>query len=111
MNDETKELLTLAAKAMGFEVQGWFDDGQTFAANISPDQCTVILWNPLKWDSDLVDMECQLEISHSLLGRVTALSLQCPRVWVVEYSDYPSVREARTWASVLLAAEIGRRME
>lgn len=114
MNAETKELLTLAAKAMGFEyvvmgpclrvkrenshehVKAWWPE-----------------WNPLTSADDLVEMECQHKVWMNWEDDhiTTFINATSYGTWA-EYFDTHnnSRRAARAMASLRVVAEIGRRM-
>lgn len=105
MKDEIKELLELAAKAMGYQPKG-FIGGRfvVFGGSLNFERD----WNPLSIAVDLVEMECQLEIG---------ITYKDGRVWVSGggvMADEPvggqGRRAARAMASLRVAAEIGRRM-
>lgn len=123
MNDETKELLELAAKAMGFKpaIEGlvapanfyiWVDDnGVALRKN----------WNPLTNADDLVEMECQMDVEprfryHHATSAAQAIHYPkdcsqetCATELIENHNN--SRRAARAMASLRIAAEIGRRME
>jgi len=115
VKDETKELLILAAKAMGFEYAVMGDVIRVKREN-SHDHVKAWWpeWSPLKSGDDLVEMECQLS-----LETIWAEDRCIVTAWFSErnfgahelYSKQPSRRAAKAMASLRVVAEIGRRME
>ena len=115
MSDETKELLTLAAKAMGFEVRGFSSAGNAIIKTPGggPESCLVNEWNPLSSGEDLVEMECQMSVEV-----IWAEDRCIATAWFSErsfgahelYSKHHSRSAVRAMASLRVVAEIGRRM-
>jgi hypothetical protein len=106
MNTETKELLKLAAKAMG-----------VYAAKLSTDGEFMVMmdagwlyWNPLTSAHDLVEMECQLFIAISWSPLSVYATDINGELTSERFSDHPSRRAARAMASLRVVAELGRRM-
>lgn len=108
MSDETKELLELAAKAMGYRPI----DKSPFVFYVAGDRDGAVRkWNPLESADDLVEMESELEIDIAYLNNSIQATLYSS-LWVREkLIDHDSKITARTMASLRVAAEIGRRME
>jgi hypothetical protein len=107
MND--KELLELAAKAAGIELE-WVDsDGNYWLGNEVP-------WNPLTDDGDALRLAVKLEIDIEFWGgfdevRTSQYSstTETDELSVEEYKDDPYAATRR--CIVRAAAEIGRGME
>lgn len=112
MSDKTKELLVLAAKAMGYRNPVWYEEGGDLLVELSNGYHQV--WDPLSFSSDLVEMECQMSVEI-----IWAEDRCIATAWFVRecfgahelYSNHPSRRAAKAMASLRVVAEIGRRME
>jgi hypothetical protein len=110
---DTKELLTLAAKACGYYVRGWIGDriGVDFG-NVDRGK-----WNPLESGDDLARMESQLRITVRWFiptGHQPQVAASHPDVdvWQIKtIADHPTPHDARAMASLRCAAEIGRAMK
>lgn len=117
MKDETKELLTLAAKAMGFEVRGFSSAGNAIIKTPGggPESCLVNEWNPLTTADDLVEMECQMKVDVDWWYKYLVQASNTFDGSYITYDEYiddhPSRRAARAMAALRVVAEIGRRME
>lgn len=111
MKDETKELLTLAAKAIGLKIEDWTEAGNPL---VRKPGIGCWAWNPIYSADDLVEMECQMS-----LETIWAEDRCIVTAWFSErsfgahelYSKHPSRRAAKAMASLRVVAEIGRRME
>ena len=112
MNDKTKELLILAAKAMGYRNPVWHEDLGDLFVELSNGYPHV--WDPLTFSSDLVEMECQMSVEV-----IWAEDRCIATAWFVRerfgahelYSNHHSRNAARAMASLRVVAEIGRSME
>lgn len=106
-----RELLELAARAAGIEIQGWFgdDDNDIMFADIGPDE--VIEWNPLTDDGDALRLAVKLNMQVSVgYRRIHAV--------ICSDSDEPSIncsepKEGDLYAAtrraiVRAATEIGK---
>ena len=110
---ELKELLPLAAKAMG-KPHKWIsmlggmyhiiDSGRADGP-----------WNPAESPGDGAEMEDKLRISVTrTLTRVFTSAEDNDRneyICIELYADHPTEGHARRWASLRVAAEIGRSMK
>jgi len=118
MNPETKELLTLAAKAMGFEVRGFSSVGNAIIKTPGggPESCLANEWNPLTTADDLVEMECQMSVEtvwtedRCIATAWSTFARECFGAHEL-YSKHPSRRAAKAMASLRVVAEIGKMME
>lgn len=112
--DDLKELLPLAARAMGLEIDS---DGTPFNRVIDDEfgPCCDD-WNPLH-PGDGAEMEDKLRISVSRgtygLCSITAWPSGSKRLFKHDerYADHPDEGTARRWASLRVAAAIGRSMK
>lgn len=106
---ELKELLLLAAKAMGLETDA---EGTPFK-RVMDEQYGPCCedWNPLT-PGDGAEMEDKLRISvvRSPTSIVAGVLLDPPSHCEL-YADHPTEGHARRWASLRVAAEIGRSMK
>lgn len=119
MTNEIKELITLAAKAMGYVIES-IDGDVCFRYNKFPDpeeSYGLTKWNPYISDSDCFRMETELEIDVLFFKRGERVEANngLPEdhrdfiSWTNEYGTDKAA--ARRLASLRVAAEIGRRME
>lgn len=108
MNTETKELLTLAAKAMGLQVCGHLKP-EGLMIEYAPGRAKD--WNPLTSADDLVEMECHFPVDHT--NTSADVWAQAEGIAFVEkLADHNNSRcAARAMASLRVVAEIGRRMK
>jgi hypothetical protein len=105
--DDLKELLPLAARAMGAVYVDQWENG---ALLVSFDGKAARLWNPLT-PGDGAEMEDKLRISVIWLdNRVWSYTHTTP-VQVELFADHPDAGTARRWASLRVAAAIGRSMK
>jgi hypothetical protein len=112
MNTETKELLTLAAKAMGYRNPVWHEVGDGLRVELPKGGHE--WWNPLTSADDLVEMECQMAVEV-----IWAEDRCIATAWFVRecfgahelYSNHHSRNAARAMASLRVVAEIGKQME
>lgn len=106
---DLKELLPLAAKAMGYYVRGWIGD------RISVDFGNGYRgeWRPDESPGDGAEMEDKLKISvmRSPDGKVWSHIGAYEHFAIEEPADHPTEGHARRWASLRVAAEIGRSMK
>jgi hypothetical protein len=127
MTDDIKELLTLAAKACGYEAQPHLNFANEWVEGRSKTYIktkfgTFKPWRPHLDDGDGARMEEKLGIEFEWHGVGVASSAYpaggLPRSWrepVVRvreaYADHNNDRQAaRRWASLRAAAQIGRQM-
>ena len=116
MNAEVKELLTLAAKAMGYRNPVWHEVWHEVGDGLRVElpKGGHEWWNPLTSADDLVDMECQMS-----LETIWAEDRCIVTAWFSErsfgahelYSNHHSRRAAKAMASLRVVAEIGKIME
>lgn len=107
MND-LKELLPLAAKACGVEGEL----GETLGGH----PCIVTrqgAWRPQLDSGDGAEMEDKLRISviRTAKDYVTAEHMELTKMMQERIADHPTEGHARRWASLRVAAEIGRSMK
>lgn len=108
MTDDIKSLLIDAAKAAG--IKGMFvgdDFYETRSDYLS------YPWNPLTDDGDSARLRTALEIGvnwrDGIAGHVT-VTYESGLYWVCHYADHSGDKNAALrWATLRLAAEIGRR--
>ncbi len=104
--DDLKELLPLAARACGHEVL-YVDEG-----NKGVRCCEGLAgfwWNPLT-PGDGAEMEDKLRIT--VVRETEGAIASAGRLWCAEnYRDHPDEGTARRWASLRVAAAIGRSMK
>jgi hypothetical protein len=112
--DDLKELLTLAARACGLTYR-WSDE----------QECPLVLqpielwkyWHPAEVPGDGAEMEDKLRISvMRWQDLVSASSTIAPvdgrgHSFSESYADHPDEGTARRWASLRVAAAIGRSMK
>lgn len=110
MNTETKELLTLAARAMGGEY--------LYAPSVGIWMLVLPTgvkrpWSPLTSGDDLVEMECQQEVWINWEGNhLTAfVNDEHGDIYTEYFIDHNNRRAARAMAVLRVVAEVGRRME
>jgi hypothetical protein len=102
MSDDLKEILPLAARACGLTHHGEFDPHAGL-------KTTAGWWNPLT-PGDGAEMEDKLRISVTQCkDSVCAMSADHARF--ERHSDHPDEGTARRWASLRVAAAIGRAMK
>ena len=95
MND--KELLTLAAKAMGYNLEEHYDDDQYYPWCAE----TLAFWNPLRDDGDALRLMVTLKID-------AAFNLRCVSVGDAPLEFYEDDPYAATRRGIVkAAAEIG----
>lgn len=99
MND--KELLTLAAKAVGYTLEEHYDDDQYYPWCAE----TEAFWNPLLDDGDTLRLMVKLKIDVALYNKCVSVN-DTPLEF---YGDDPYAATRR--AIVRAASEIGRGME
>lgn len=111
---DTRELLELAAKAVGYEYEytdhtghGEFEQHQ-----IRNEQGYLVDWNPREYDGDCARMESNLDISitwHTQFVHVVSINNE---IGTKEFftNHNGDKDKARRYASTRLAAEIGRSM-
>lgn len=96
--DDLKKLLPLAARAMG----------------ISDAAARLVVaagWNPLT-PGDGAEMEDKLKISVTRAkDAVCAFDAKWDKAQLEDYADHPDEGTARRWASLRVAAAIGRSMK
>ncbi len=105
---DLKKLLPLAARAMGCE----FDFRGPLPLLLV--DCHWKFWHPAESPGDGAEMEDKLRISvERFHDGVDAISVFGGPVtlFTERYADHPDVGTARRWASLRVAAEIGRNME
>jgi hypothetical protein len=107
VTDDTKDLLTLAAKACGIEHPGGdhsiANDGRLW------DCKNLRWWNPLVDDGDGARMEEKLDLHLSWLSAGVSSG---PKMTYERFSDHNGNRQAaRRWASLRAAAQIGKGMK
>ena len=115
MTDDTKELLTYAAKAAGIvfdaeliDIHGIVIEDNTEGAYQS------YYWNPATDDGDSARLRTTLEISVQWTEGIVEVSVDMPLfLGLCEYfADHSGDKNAALrWATLRLAAEIGRRMK
>jgi hypothetical protein len=116
--DDLKELLPLAARACGYG-EVWYLDGYD-TPHIGP-RCELANpaqyrpWNPLT-PGDGAEMEDKLRISvHRIPGGVSSGLRLAEDDWAhvaqEHYANHPDEGTARRWASLRVAAAIGRSMK
>lgn len=113
------QLLVLAAKAAGIELNEWSDDHQAFGLKSLIIRGTTEWWNPLTNDRDALRLAVKLQLTvcneHVSAGAAYCttgdMDIEFPTVWsgsdegeVIE-EDYVATRRA----IVLAAAQIGAR--
>jgi hypothetical protein len=104
--DDLKEILTLAARACGIEGPL----GETFSGQ----PCIVVRgyhpWRPQLDAGDGAEMENKLRIGISWLHDCVVCFAQ-GKERAERYADHPDKGTARHWASLRVAAAIGRSMK
>jgi hypothetical protein len=112
-----KQLLELAAKAAGIELNEWSDDHQAFGLKSSIIRGTTEWWNPLSNDRDALRLAVKLQLTvcneHVSAGSAYCLDYAQEHLFPIVKSgtdegeviddDYAATRRA----IVLAAAEIG----
>ena len=115
--DQEKELLLLAAKAMGIEGTPETDEDGLVHIVLRRKSDTgrhfVYYWNPLHSAEQLNEMCAELDIdtvwSLSMHGTVYCASFKYDLCEANEhYSDHESKSKAAAWAALRVAGEIGR---
>ena len=107
MTDDIKELLTLAAKACGYELHwetkpdyAWFEDDNGQQA-----------WAPHLDDGDGARMEAKLRLHIAWNNSIVAACRDDILYEREAYADHANNRQAaRRWASLRAAAQVGRGM-
>lgn len=108
---DDREMLELAAKAMGIKLSRWNSDNQAYRL----DRDDGGWWNPLKDDGDCARLEAALSIDITWFdNRVEATCYTEQANFKVidaaaHYEDFPDKQSARRHASVQVAAEIGKQ--
>jgi hypothetical protein len=109
--DDLNELLTLAARACGYEFDGFgcIDSGCGLFRRDAGG-----VWNPAEDPGDGAEMEDKLRISVDRSSK----AVFCDAIWNLElhraeelYADHHDEGTARRWASLRVAAAIGRGMK
>jgi hypothetical protein len=120
---DLKKLLPLAARACGLQLVYPFGEKTGFVRwngprdyrDISDEDGALKLWLPHEYPGDGAEMEDKLRISVEWrTADVVAEHWKHFEVFaraVEVYADHPDVGTARRWASLRVAAEIGRSME
>jgi hypothetical protein len=109
--DDLKELLTLAARACGMTIAKWAQDDDPVVK--LPDGHE-FGWNPLTYKGDGAEMEDKLRISvvrWSVYVQAIATWNESAIEVTVDYADHHDEGTARRWASLRVAAAIGRSMK
>lgn len=107
--DDLKELLPLAARACGITPHGEDEAGQ--AMWFVPDRWRYCYWNP-QTPGDGAEMEDKLKISVTRAkDAVCAFDAKWDKAQLEDYADHPDEGTARRWASLRVAAAIGRSMK
>jgi len=99
MNDE--ELLALAAKAVGYNLEHHYDDDQYYPWCTETDA----FWNPLRDDGDALRLAVKLKLN--VMFWAVCLSVDDRPLEMYENDPYAATRRA----IVRAAAEIGREMK
>lgn len=106
MTTDTKELLTYAAKVAGIDRLQVADHGYIAWVGGTPKN-----WNPATDDGDSARLRTALEISVNWFDDVVECSNDDTLV-IELYADHSGDKNAALrWATLRLAAEIGRRMK
>ena len=101
MND--KELLTLAAKAAGYNLEEHYDDDQYYPWCAE----TEAFWNPLLNDGDALRLMVNLGMDILFYQSIVAVTY-----WATTQEPYSFDMEASTRRAIVkVAAEIGREMK
>jgi hypothetical protein len=111
--DDLKELLPLAARACGLRIVDLSPPRKgLFVVDAGNPASRPRRWNPLT-PGDGAEMEDKLRISVVRTGNgfVCAESAGVSKVHYEQYADHPDEGTARRWASLRVAAEIGRSMK
>jgi hypothetical protein len=103
-----RELLELAAKAAGIDLDGWSEYGYGFDTVQNP----MSWWNPLTDDGDALRLAVKLEMSfvsggHGFKGKT--IWVRCGMTECTEYQNEDPYAATRR-AVVRCAAEIGKGM-
>lgn len=111
MTPDIKELLELAAKAAGLELDkfSYVEKPNTPAYFTAKNY--VGRWNPATDDGDGARMEASLMIDVIWAYGCVAARVSGMPDSVEAYKEYPNKQAARRMASLRLAAEVGRRMK
>lgn len=112
--DDLKELLTLAARACGLRIVDLSPPRKgLFVVDAGNPASRPRRWNPLD-PGDGAEMEDQLGISVShLRASCESATEYAGRVYRYQenHADHPTEGHARRWASLRVAAAIGRSMK
>lgn len=117
MTEDQKELVTLAAKAMGYEGEWYSEQYEDYVcAGILPKDFEGIpalnVWNPITSDSDCFHMETELEIDVKNFSSSYIAGRWFDGKYIYFTKPYGSDKAAaRRLASTRVAAEIQRRKE
>jgi hypothetical protein len=110
--NELKELLLLAARACGRELV-WNDHEQPGYYSEWRGLPQWNEWNPAEEPGDGAELEDKLGISiiRTAKGYVTAEHMELTKMMQERIADHPDESTARRWASLRVAAAIGRSMK
>jgi hypothetical protein len=109
--DDLKELLTLAARAMGLTIVRWQQDDFPVIQAQADLQCG---WQPIWFAGDGAEMEDRLRISvHRIPDGVCSYVDGAVGLYqrYEMHADHSTEGHARRWASLRVAAAIGRSMK
>lgn len=108
--ERAKEMLELAAKALGGELDIPYQDGtHDLVTKKCVGEVISLYWNPLTNSTDCAEMEAHLKIDIEW-GESFVIVKHDERMSIELYSNHDSPQSARMLAVTKVAAEIGRRM-
>ena len=111
MTNDIKELLTLAAKACGYEVDDYPNTAGVYIKNPNLAPPAVSWWVPHLNDGDGARMEGTLPIDVFWLKDCVSTQVIGHPVCEEYYHNHSNDRQAaRRWASLRAAAQAGRQM-
>lgn len=116
----TRETLELAAKAAGYEVKiaaQSTDGSPVFMVKAAGDMFFRVPWNPEHDDGDSARLRTSVELNVDYLSHGVLVKRYCNHfssnksVWAcARYDDHVNKHAALRYATIMVAAEIGRRM-